>query len=57
MFWRPDLGSNFFDHIYLPSLSHYLTSRRIIFWKSNAAREKDLIFCDGDDYVVTFGEC
>jgi hypothetical protein len=55
MFERSDLGPNFLNRIY--ASRHYLTSRRIIFWKSNAAREKDLIFCDGSDNIVTFGKC
>jgi hypothetical protein len=49
MFERSDLGPNFLNHIY--ASRHYLTSRRIIFWKSNAAREKDLIFCDGSEIL------
>jgi hypothetical protein len=55
MFEGSDLGPNFFNHVY--ACCHYLTSRRIIFRKSNAAREKDLIFRDGSDNAVTFGKC
>ena len=55
MFEGSDLGLNFFNRVY--ACGHYLTSRRIIFWKSNATREKDLIFCDGCDNAVAFGKC
>jgi hypothetical protein len=50
MFDGSDLGLNFFNRVY--ACGHYLTSRRIIFGKSNAAREKDLIFCDGCDNAL-----
>ena len=53
MFEGSDLGPNFFNHVY--ACRHYFTSRCIIFWKSNAAREKDLIFCDGSDKLPRTG--
>ena len=55
MFEGSDLSPNFFNRVY--ACRHYFTSRRIIFWKSNAASEKDLIFCDRGDNAVTFGKC
>jgi hypothetical protein len=44
VFERSDLGSNLSSRCH--ACSHQLASHRIIFWKSDAAREKDLIFRD-----------
>jgi hypothetical protein len=54
MFECSDLSPYFFKRSYVRC--QQFTSRRIIFWKSNGAREKELIFCDGRDYVVAFGK-
>jgi hypothetical protein len=54
MFERSDLGPYFFKRFHVRCQQS--TSRRIIFWKSNAAREKDLISCDGRDHVLAFGK-
>ena len=52
MFKRSDLSSYFFSSTFMSAVSSSL--RQIIFWKSNAVREKDLIFCNGRSYVIAF---
>ena len=53
VFERSDLGSNFFNRRY--ARRHKFNSPCIIFWQPNRAREKELIFCDGSNNVITFG--
>ena len=50
-----DFGPDFFGRCC--ARLYQFTSPRIIFWKSNGACEKELIFCDGSNNIIAFGEC